>query len=92
MTVSLPAAALMVSAPPAPSMVSLPEPAVMTLATDEPVIDTAEDNELASTFWKPATLTISPLVWSVLPRLTVVAALSTSVLTPAPPSIEVSVP
>jgi hypothetical protein len=51
------------------------------------VIDTAEDNELASTFWKPVTLAKSPVVWSVLPRLTDVAALSASVLMPAPPSI-----
>ena len=91
-TVSLPPPALMTSAPPAPSMVSLPEPPVIVLAEEEPVMVTAEDSAEASTFWKLVTLAESPLVWSALPRLTVAAALITSVLVPAPPSIEVSVP
>ena len=73
-------------------MMSAPEPPVMVLADDEPVIDTAKDSAEASTFWKFATLGVSPVVWSVLPRLTVVTAFSNSVLVPVPPSMEVSVP
>jgi hypothetical protein len=73
-------------------MVSLPAPVVMMLAADEPVIDTDEDSPEASRFWKLATLVASPVVWSTLPRLTVVTARSTSVLLPVPPSITLSEP
>ena len=38
------------------------------------------------------TVTLSPVVTSALPRLTVVAARSTSVLLPVPPSIDASAP
>jgi len=62
------------------------------LGLDDPVIETAVVSAEASTFWKLATLVESAVVWSVLPRLTVAAAFMTSVLTPVPPSIEVSVP
>ena len=89
---SLPPPALIVSAPPAPSIVSLPEPPVIVLAAEEPVSVTAADKADASTFWKLVTVVVSPEVWSPLPRLTVAAALSTSVLVPVPPSIDVSVP
>ncbi len=82
----------MTSAPPAPSIVSLPEPVVMILATDDPVIVTEPDNPEASTFWKFATLVASPVVWSTLPRLTVVTALSSSVLLPPLPSRLLSEP
>ena len=58
----------------------------MILATDDPVIVTEPDNPEASTFWKLATLVASPVVWSTLPRLTVVTALISSVLLPLPPS------
>ena len=64
----------------------------MMLAADEPVIDTEPDSAVASTFWKFATLVASPVVWSTLPRLTVVTALSTSVLLPVPPSMTLSEP
>ena len=62
------------------------------LTPDEPVIDSAEDSADASTFWKLETPAVSPVVWSALARLTVAAARITSVLVPAPPSIEASVP
>jgi hypothetical protein len=61
-------------------------------APTEPVIDTAEDSADASAFWKPETVVASPMVWSAMARLTVVAVLSCSVLTPLPASIEISVP
>ena len=73
-------------------MVSLPEPPMMVFAAAVPVIDTADDSAEALTFWKLATVVESPVVWSALFRLTVAAALITSVLVPMPPSIEVSVP
>jgi len=62
----------------------------MVLAPTEPVIDTAVDSADASTFWKLATETASPVVWSRLPRLTVAAARNSSVLVPVPPSIDTS--
>ena len=65
---------------------------MIVLAEDEPVIVTAEESADASTFWKLAVVVELPEVWSALPRLTVPAALSTSVLVPVPPSIDVSVP
>ena len=71
MTLSLPPPALMTSAPPPPSMVSPPLPPVIVLADDEPVIVTAEESADASTFWKLVTVAESPMVTSVLPRLTV---------------------
>ena len=73
-------------------MVSLPDPPVIVLADEVPVIDTANDNAEASTFWKLETAVESPVVWSALPRLMVAAAVIASVLVPVPPSIEVSVP
>ena len=82
----------MTSAPPAPSIVSLPDPPVMTLAVTDPVIETDEDSVEASTFWKLLTMVASPTVWSTTPRLTVAAVFSASVLLPAPPSSEFSVP
>ena len=54
------------------------------------MIDTPVDSSDASTFWKLATVAASPVVWSALARLIVVAARSSSVLVPAPPSIETS--
>ena len=81
----------MMSAPPLPSIVSLPVPPVRTLTPEEPVIETPVTSWEASTFWKPATVTTSPIVWSALVRSTVVAARNSSVLFPAPPSIENSV-
>ena len=89
-TVSFPAPASMISAPPTPSMVSLPLPPIMVLVPAEPVSEMPDDSADASTFWKPVTETASPLVWSMLPRLTVVTARNTSVLVPVPPSIETS--
>ena len=82
----------MISAPPPPSIVSAPEPPVRTLTPAEPVIETSAVSDDASTFWKFATLTISPVVWSALARLTVTALRRTSVLDPVPPSIEISAP
>ena len=73
-------------------MVSLPVPPVITLAPDEPMIESAEESPEASTFWKFVTPAVSPVVWSALARLTFAAARITSVLVPAPPSIEFSVP
>ena len=80
----------MTSAPPAPSIVSAPVPPVIVLALAVPDIETPVESSDASTFWKLATVAASPVVWSAFARLTVVAARSSSVLVPAPPSIETS--
>ena len=90
----------MTSAPPPPSIVSLPAPVVIVLADDEPVTMRlwAADRMLASTFWKLETVTVSPVVSSVpgatLRSMRVVPpeALRIRVLTPVPPSIEISEP
>jgi len=50
----------------------LPLPPVSAFAPAEPVIEMPDDSADASTFWKLLTETASPLVWSRLPRLTVV--------------------
>ena len=65
---------------------------MMVLTPAEPVIETPAASTDASTFWKLVTLVASPLVWSPAARLTVAATFSDSVLTPAPPSIDVSAP
>ena len=64
----------------------------MVLADEDPVMETAVASAEASTFWKLETLVESAVVWSALARLTVAAALITSVLAPAPPSTDTSVP
>ena len=92
MTVSSPPAALITSAPPPPSIVSLPAPPVIVSAAEEPVIVTPVISADASTFWKFETLVESPLVWSALARLTFAVARNSSVLVPAPPSIDTSDP
>jgi hypothetical protein len=69
-------------------MVSLPAPPVRMLAAVEPVSETPIASAEASTFWKLATVGVSPVVWSGLARLTVVAAFRIRVLLPVPPSIE----
>ena len=92
MTVSSPPAALITSAPPPPSIVSFPAPPVMVSAADEPVMVTPVISADASTSWKLETLVESPMVWSALAKLTFAVARSTSVLMPAPPSIETSDP
>ncbi len=73
-------------------MLSLPVPPVRTFAPDEPMIEIAAESPDASTFWKFETPAVSPTVWSALARLTFAAARITSVLVPAPPSIESSEP
>ena len=86
----MPPPALMTSAPPTPSMTSLPEPPVMTLMPDVPPIVIPVDSAEASTFWKFETVAVSPVVWSELARLTVVAARRIRVLVPVLPSIDTS--
>ena len=63
---------------------------MIVLAPDVPVMETPVDSSEALTFWKLATDTASPVVWSTLARLTVAAARSSSVLVPLPPSIDTS--
>ena len=68
----------------------------MVLVEDDPVTVTAVVITLASTLSKFETVTVSPVVWSVLiDRLMAVmppAAASTSLSVPLLPSIETSVP
>ena len=56
------------------------------MAPAEPAIETAVERAEALTFWKFVTVTILPVVWSALTRLTAAAACITKVLVPAPPS------
>ena len=80
------------SAPPLPSIVSAPVPPVRVLAADEPVIVTLVASRVASTLAIFVTVTVSPVVWSALARLTMTPVFSARVLEPVPPSIDASVP